>query len=129
MLKLCNAIRVQFIETLDSLIETSIKQGTSYTDVRQGRVVNKNIIAQNGKIVDERNCINSGYGIRMLSEGIVTFISTPRIRFAEKEIKKAISVSKLLTNWKKGISELADAPVADSSIVKKPKINWVDFEN
>lgn len=128
MLKLCNAIRVQFIETLDSLIETSIKQGTSYTDVRHGRVVTKNIIAQNGKIVDERNCINSGYGIRMLSEGIVTFTSTPRIRFAEKEIKKAISVSKLLTNWKKGISELADAPVADSSAVKKPKINWVDLE-
>ncbi|OLS32252.1 MAG: hypothetical protein HeimAB125_10740 [Candidatus Heimdallarchaeota archaeon AB_125] len=65
----------------------------------------------------------------MLSEGIVTFTSTPSSSFAEKEIKKAISVSKLLTNWKKGISELADAPVTDSSVTKKPKIDWTNLAN
>ena len=79
--------------------------------------------------MNESNCINSGYGIRMLSEGIVTFTSTPSSSFAEKEIKKAISVSKLLTNWKKGISELADAPVTDSSVTKKPKIDWTNLAN
>ncbi len=120
---------MKLIETLDSLIDTAIKQGTSYTDIRYGKEVKKNIIAQNGKIVNESNCINSGYGIRMLSEGIVTFTSTPRISLAEKEIKKAISVSKLLTNWKKGISELVEAPVTDSSVTKKPKIDWLDLAN
>ncbi len=100
------------------------EQGTSYADIRSGKTIIKNIIAKNGQIVDEKNCINSGYGIRMLSEGIETFSSIPNPKFAEKEIKKAISVSKLLTNWKKGISDLADAPVSEANVVRKPKIDW-----
>ena len=104
------------------------EEGISYTDIRFGKTVIKNIIAKNGKIVDEKNCINSGYGIRMLSEGIETFSSIPNPKFAEKEIKKAISVSKLLTNWKKGISKLANAPVSEAEVVRKPKIDWESIE-
>ena len=100
------------------------KQGISYTDIRFGKLVIKNIIAKNGQIIDEKNCINSGYGIRMLSEGIETFSCIPDPKSAEKEIMKAISVSKLLTNWKKGISNLADAPVSEAEVVRKPKIDW-----
>ena len=88
------------------------EQGTSYADIRYGKNVIKNIIAEDGIVVNETNCVNSGYGIRMLSEGIETFSSVPNPEFAEKEIKKAIRVSKLLTNWKKGISNLAEAPVS-----------------
>ncbi|MHA1200689.1 MAG: TldD/PmbA family protein, partial [Candidatus Heimdallarchaeaceae archaeon] len=74
------------------------------------------------------NSINSGYGIRMLSEGIETFSSVPNPKFAEKEIKKAISVSKLLTNWKKGIANLADAPVSEAEVVRKPKLDWDNLD-
>lgn len=104
------------------------EQGTSYTDIRYGKTVIKNIIAKNGVIIDETNCINSGYGIRMLSEGIETFSSVPNPKFAEKEIKKAISVSKLLTNWKKGIANLAEAPVSEAEVVRKPKMDWENID-
>ncbi len=104
------------------------EQGTSYTDIRYGKTVIKNIIAMNGTIIDETNCINSGYGIRMLSEGIETFSSIPNLRFAEKEIRKAISVSKLLTNWKKGIAKLAEAPVSEAEVIRKPKIDWENLD-
>lgn len=105
------------------------EQGTSYTDIRCGKIVAKNIIAKNGLIVNETNCINSGYGIRILSEGIETFSSITDPKSAEKEIKKAISVSKLLTNWKKGIAELAEAPVSEAEVIRKPKVDWANLDS
>ena len=110
------------------MLELSENQGTSYTDIRYGRIEQKNIVAMDGKIVHENNCINSGYGIRILSEGIISFASTPDIKLAEKEIEKSIKVSKLLTNWKKGNSTLAEAPIAEASVTRQPKINWKEME-
>ncbi|MCG3216311.1 MAG: TldD/PmbA family protein [Candidatus Heimdallarchaeota archaeon] len=116
------------MDPLESLLEYSENQGTTYTDIRYGRIEQKDIVAVDGKITSESNCINSGYGIRLLSEGIISFASTPDIKFAEKEIMKAIKVSKLLTNWKKGNSSLADAPVAEASVTRQPKQDWKNIE-
>ncbi|MHA2309787.1 MAG: hypothetical protein ACXABJ_10955, partial [Candidatus Heimdallarchaeaceae archaeon] len=99
-----------------------------YSDIRYGRIEQKNIIALDGEIIKEDNCINSGYGIRMLSDGIITFASSPNIDYAEREIKKAARVSNLISNWKKGIAALIDAPVVDSSVIKKPKISWQEMD-
>ena len=110
------------------MIKIADEQGTTYTDIRCGKTIIKKIIALNGTIIDEKNCINSGYGIRMLSEGIETFSSIPNPNLAEKEIKKATSVSKLLTNWKKGISKLAEAPVSEAEVVRKPKMDWENLD-
>ena len=104
------------------------KQGASYTDIRHGRIEQKNIIAEDGKISSESNCINSGYGIRMLSEGIVTFTSTPDIKFADDKILKASNMSRLMTKWKKGISTLAETPTTEASITKKARIRWKEIE-
>ena len=116
------------IEALESMMKIADEQGTSYTDIRYGRTNIKNIIAKNGIIINETNCINSGYGIRMLSEGMETFCSIPNLKYAEKEIKKAISVSKLLTNWKKGISQLAGTPVSEAEVVRKPRTDWENLD-
>ncbi|MHA2357747.1 MAG: PmbA/TldA family metallopeptidase, partial [Candidatus Heimdallarchaeaceae archaeon] len=89
------------IDPFNSLLEIANKQKASYADIRYGRIEQKNIIALNGEIIKENNCINSGYGIRMLSDGIVTFSSTPDIKFAEEEIKKSARISGLISNWKK----------------------------
>ena len=104
------------------------KQGASYTDIRHGRIEQKNIIAEDGKISSESNCINSGYGIRMLSEGIVTFTSTPDIKFVDDKILKASNMSRLMTKWKKGISTLAETPTTEASITKKARIRWKEIE-
>jgi TldD protein len=116
------------IDPLESLLEQTRKQGAAYSDIRYGRIEQKNIIALDGEIIKEDNCINSGYGIRMLSDGIITFASSPNIDYAEREIKKAARVSNLISNWKKGIAALIDAPVVDSSVIKKPKISWQEMD-
>ncbi len=110
------------------MLELSENYDTSYTDIRYGKIEQKNIVAMDGKIIHENNCINSGYGIRILSEGIISFASTPDLLLAEEEIEKSIKVSKLLTNWKKGNTTLAETPVAEASVTRQPKINWKELE-
>ena len=66
--------------------------------------------------------------MRMLSKGIVTFTSTPDLKFAEEHIKKAVKTANLVTKWKKGISTLTEVPISDSTVTREAKINWKDLD-
>ncbi|MHA1667217.1 MAG: TldD/PmbA family protein [Candidatus Heimdallarchaeaceae archaeon] len=116
------------IDYLDKLITSSHKLGAKYTDVRYGRVEQKRIQIEDGKIIQETNCLDSGYGIRTLSEGIITFTSVPKLDFAENEIRKIMRISSQISKWKKGISELTEVPIAEATVVREPKVNWKDLE-
>ncbi|MBY9000864.1 MAG: TldD/PmbA family protein [Candidatus Heimdallarchaeota archaeon] len=116
------------MDSLDNLLKIAEKQGTSYADIRFGRIEEKSILAINGEIVKEDNCISSGYGIRTLYEGIITFTSTPHLKYAEESIKKAVKTANLVTSWKKGNSTLTDVPISDSSITRKAKFSWKDLD-
>ena len=113
---------------MQKLISLAFESGAGYSDIRYGKVTQKNIISLDGKIVRESNCINSGYGIRMLSEGIITFASTPDFNYAEREIKKATKISSQISKWKKGIASLAETSVTEASVSRKAKVNWQEYD-
>jgi len=108
---------------VDSLFQYT-ENKTSYVDLRYGRIRERRINATDGKITSDLTSLNSGYGIRLLSDGIISFISIPELRFANEEIDKVLRIAKIVSKMKTGVSKLVDAPVIEISVAKKPKQDW-----
>lgn len=118
---------VLIIDPLETLLETSSTKGAEYVGIRSGIINEKRISALNGVIKKEMNCIDTGYGIRILSDGITSFTSVPDIKYAPREVEKAIRASSMLSNWKRGTSSLSNSAKSEANIKVNPKIDWKDL--
>ncbi len=73
--------------------------------------------------------INSGYGIRILKNGIISFISVPSLTNASPEIDRSIRSINNLSTFKLGNVELAQTPIVQTSVSEKAKISWENLEH
>ncbi len=101
-----------------------ISNKVKYTDIRYGNIEERRINAINGKIYNDYSSNISGYGIRILRNGILSFISIPEIKLAKSEIDRIINTTEIAVQWRKGITDLSDAPVVNASVARKPQKDW-----
>ncbi len=66
--------------------------------------------------------------MRLLVNGIISFLSFPSINNAKNQIKSIVKSSDIVASWKKGNSTLAEAAVTNTSVTEKPKENWKDLD-
>ena len=111
------------IERASSLFDSAKSKGADYIDIRYGRVLENFIQIKNNQVVYSSRNVTSGYGIRVLTDGVLSFISVPRISAAEKELQRSIIFSNKVTKWKKGNVSLAEVPASEAEVNFKPKMS------
>ncbi|MHA1115978.1 MAG: TldD/PmbA family protein [Candidatus Heimdallarchaeaceae archaeon] len=115
------------IRDINSFLSKISKQ-TKYVDLRYGNIEERIINSINGSIIKDIRTAYSGYGIRFLSKGIISFTSAPELQIAYEDINKLLKTSNIIATWKKGVSKLCDAPIIQATTTKTPKKDWENLE-
>jgi len=107
---------------------SKISKQTKYVDLRYGNIEERIINSINGSIIKDIRSSYSGYGVRFLSKGIISFTSAPELKTAYEDINKLLKTSNLIATCKRGVSQLCDAPVVQATSTKTPKKDWENLE-
>lgn len=84
---------------------------------------------ENGNVTKSYLNVSTGYGLRVLMNGIISFCSFPTISFAQEAMSKTLRGMKKISEWSSGRASLAPITPSEGNVVWKPKISKNDLEN